>query len=205
MQVNMIKGFSVVTLFFVSLASVEVNTVAWHGRISADVMSKSDTLERPARFDFGRVATDQEIAAIDIDIRPDGKGLPVGEGNPTIGRKIYIAKCSACHGATGIEGPNDRLVIGVDTSSAQRRRVKAIGNYWPYATTVFDYVRRAMPFNEPGSLTDEEVYSLTAYLLHANGLIDSNKVLDAKTLPEVHMPAKKYFVPDDREDGAVIR
>jgi mono/diheme cytochrome c family protein len=205
MQVNMIKGFSVVTLFFVSLASVEVNTVAWYERISTDVMSKSDTLERPARFGFGRVATDHEIAAIDIDIRPDGKGLPEGEGNPTIGREIYIAKCSACHGATGIEGPNDRLVTGVDTSSAQRRRVKAIGNYWPYATTVFDYVRRAMPFNAPGSLTDEEVYSLTAYLLHANGLIDSKKVLNAKTLPEVFMPAKKYFVPDDREDGAVIR
>ncbi len=167
-------------------------------------LTQSDTLQPPERYGFGRVATEREIAMLDIDVRPDGKGLPPGQGNSVRGREIYIAKCSACHGATGVEGPNDRLVVG-DTTLVKSRRVKTIGNYWPYATTVFDYVRRAMPFNAPGSLTDEEVYSLTAYLLHANGLIDAKKELNAKSLPQVVMPAKKYFVPDDRQDGPVIR
>ncbi|WP_233818876.1 c-type cytochrome [Dyadobacter sp. CY312] len=200
----MIKKLSVITVLFVSLASYRSYTDGWQERVSEGLVAKPDTLEWPKSFGFGRPATEKEIAAIDIDIRPDGKGLPAGQGNAVTGKAIYAAKCSACHGATGIEGPNDRLVVG-DTSSVKSRRVKAIGNYWPYATTVFDYVRRAMPFNEPGSLTDEEVYSLTAYLLHANGLIDSKKVLNAKTLPQVDMPAKKYYVPDDREDGPVIR
>lgn len=204
MQVNMIKKLSVITVLLVSLASYRSYTDGWQQRVSAGSVTKPDTLEWPKSFGFGRTATEKEIAAIDIDIRPDGKGLPAGQGNAVTGKAIYAAKCSACHGATGIEGPNDRLVVG-DTLSVKNRRVKAIGNYWPYATTVFDYVRRAMPFNEPGSLTDEEVYSLTAYLLHANGLIDSKKVLNAKTLPQVNMPAKKYYVPDDREDGPVIR
>ena len=204
MQVNMIKKLSVITVLFVSLASYRSYTDGWQERVSGGLVTMPDTLEWPKSFGFGRPATEKEIAAIDIDIRPDGKGLPAGQGNAVTGREIYAAKCSACHGATGIEGPNDRLVVG-DTSSVKNRRVKAIGNYWPYATTVFDYVRRAMPFNEPGSLTNEEVYSLTAYLLHANGLIDSKKVLNAKTLPQVNMPAKKYYVPDDREDGPVIR
>lgn len=167
-------------------------------------IAEPDTLGWPTSFGFGRVATESEILDLDTDIRPDGKGLPAGEGNAVLGREIYLAKCSACHGATGTEGPDDRLVVG-DTTTVKNRKVKAIGNYWPYATTVFDYVRRAMPFNAPGSLTDAEVYSLTAYLLQANGLIKDGTVLNAKTLPGVYMPAKKYFIPDDREDGPVIR
>nr|WP_295922286.1 cytochrome c [uncultured Dyadobacter sp.] len=163
-----------------------------------------DTLSGPGHFGFGRPATGAEIAALDIDIRPDGKGLPKGEGNAAEGKAIYALKCAGCHGANGTEGPNDRLVVG-DTTQGRARRIKAIGNYWPHATTVFDYIRRAMPFNQPGSLTDREVYSLTAYLLHANGLWEEKAVLNAKNLPQIKMPARDRFVPDDRKDGPEIR
>ena len=166
-----------------------------------------DTLDWPKSFGFGKRASEKQIAAWDIDIPPNGKGLPAGEGNVPRGRQVYAAKCAACHGATGTEGPSDRLIAPDSTgkSGSAVRRVKAIGNYWPYATTIFDYIRRAMPFNEPGSLTDAEVYSVTAYLLHANGLWDDKAALNAKNLPNIKMPAQKSFVPDDRKDGPEIR
>lgn len=202
MQVNTIK--QVMLIFFSAgfLAAVR-HVDSGKGEVLSG-QPLADTLYYPERFGFGKPASAEKIALLDIDIRPDGKGLPAGKGNAEIGKQIYAAKCSACHGASGTEGPNDRLVVG-DTTATKNRRVKAIGNYWPYATTVFDYVRRAMPFNAPGSLTDEEVYSLTAYLLHANGLIKERDELNARTLPKIVMPAKKYFVPDDREDGPVIK
>lgn len=164
----------------------------------------ADTVSKPVHFGFGRPATQAEITMLDIDVRPDGKGLPTGEGNAVKGKAIYALKCAGCHGATGTEGPNDRLVVG-DTTKGGARRIRAIGNYWPYATTVFDYIRRAMPFNQPGSLTDEEVYSLTAYLLNANGLLAEDARLNAVTLPKIKMPAHDRFVPDDRKDGPEIR
>jgi S-disulfanyl-L-cysteine oxidoreductase SoxD len=151
------------------------------------------------RFGFGKAATPEKIAALDIDVRPDGKGLPAGSGTVAEGKQVYAAKCASCHGITGVEGPYNHLVSG-DTSKA-----KTIGNYWPYATTVFDYIRRAMPFTAPGSLTNKEVYDLTAFLLHANKLIDSATVINAQTLPKIEMPAKKLFVSDNRKGGAEIR
>lgn len=162
-----------------------------------------DTSHTPKIFGFGRVATQAEIDRLDIDVRPDGKGLPKGEGISAKGKGIFEAKCVACHGAGGIGGTNGSLVT--NKTPTDKRREKTIGNYWPYATTVFDYVRRAMPFNEPGSLSNEEVYHLTAYLLHANGIIDEKAVINAQTLPKVEMPAKNLFVPDDRKGGAEIR
>jgi S-disulfanyl-L-cysteine oxidoreductase SoxD len=161
----------------------------------------ADTISWPASFGFGHPATPGVIAALDISIRPDGRGLPAGSGNTQSGRAIYLLKCAACHGKTGIEGPLARLVAPMgDTTKA-----KAIGNYWPYATTLFDYTRRAMPYNAPGSLSADEVYSLTAYLLFANRIIDSNMVITAKNLPGVVMPARQLFVPDDRKGGPEIR
>lgn len=153
----------------------------------------------PVHFGFGKEASAEKISTIDIDVRPDGKGLPAGSGTVTEGRTVYIAKCASCHGNNGVEGPYNRLVSS-DTSNA-----KAIGNYWPYATTVFDYIRRAMPFTSPGSLSNEEVYNVTAYLLYANKIIDSNTVINAQNLPRIDMPAKKLFVPDDRKGGEEIR
>jgi cytochrome c len=161
----------------------------------------ADTTGWPASFGFGRAATPQEITAMDISIRPDGRGLPPGSGTAAAGKTIYAIKCAACHGKTGTEGPYARLIAPMgDTTKA-----KTIGNYWPYATTIFDYTRRAMPYNAPGSLSDAEVYSLTAFLLAANKIIDSSTVVDAQSLPLVKMPAHDLYVPDDRRGGPEVR
>ena len=156
----------------------------------------------PARFGIGRPATPQEIAAIDIDIMPDGRGLPAGRGTSAEGAAIYATKCAQCHGKTGKEGPNDVLVGPEPRTgfpfSQDPKLPHTIGNYWPYATTVFDYVRRAMPPTAPGSLTDDEVYALTAFLLHENELIAADAVMDKTTLAAVAMPAREHFVPDSR-------
>lgn len=156
----------------------------------------------PATFGIGRPATADEIAKLDIDVQPDGTGLPAGSATSADGAPIYAAKCSACHGKTGKEGPNDRLVGRLPGDAfpfARDPRIpKTIGNYWPYATTVFDYIRRAMPPDAPGSLKDTEVYSLTAYLLFLNDLITADFVVDAASLPKVKMPARDRFVPDPR-------
>jgi S-disulfanyl-L-cysteine oxidoreductase SoxD len=169
-----------------------------------------DTIAWPASFGFGRRAAPQEIAALDLSIRPDGKGLPAGSGRVSAGWEIYKIKCAACHGRTGVEGPYSRLVGPMgDTTRARTpgdtSRAKTIGNYWPYATTLFDYTRRAMPYNAPGSLSAEEVYHLTAFLLHANKIIDSNTVIDSKSLPGIVMPARQLYVPDDRHGGPEVR
>jgi S-disulfanyl-L-cysteine oxidoreductase SoxD len=160
----------------------------------------------PTRYGIGRVATAAEIAALDIDVRPDGTGLPAGAGTSSAGATIYASKCAQCHGATGKEGPNDVLVGRVSGDgfpfSADPKVPHTIGNYWPYATTVFDYIRRAMPTTAPGSLANDEVYALTAFLLHANGLIEAGAVMDRSSLPKVAMPAAKYFVPDTRKQAA---
>lgn len=150
----------------------------------------------PERFGIGRPASAEEIAARDIDIMPDGHGLPPGRGTPGEGATIYAAKCARCHGATGREGPNDVLVGREprDFSFSQNPRARrTIGNYWPYASTVFDYIRRAMPPDAPGSLSDNEVYALTAHLLHLNALVPADAVMDAASLPKVAMPAKDRF------------
>ena len=157
----------------------------------------------PERFGFGTPASAAEIAAWDRDIQPDGRGLPPGSGSVAEGRDIYAAKCAVCHGATGVEGPNDRLVRaagegfprGDDPDSWQQR---TIGNYWPYATTVFDYVWRSMPQNMPGSLSADDVYSLTAYLLALNEIVPESARLNADNLADIRMPARDQFTPDDR-------
>jgi cytochrome c len=156
----------------------------------------------PVRYGIGRPATPAEIAALDIDIMPDGTGLPAGRGTSAEGAPIYAAKCAQCHGRTGREGPNDVLVGREPRQgfpfSQDPALPHTIGNYWPYATTVFDYVRRAMPPTAPGSLTNDEVYALTAFLLNANELIAADAVMDKTTLAKVAMPAQKYFTRDTR-------
>jgi len=158
--------------------------------------------QAPARFGFGRPATPADIAAIDIDVRPDGRGLPAGRGTAADGATIYASKCASCHGKTGKEGPNDVLVGREPRTgfpfSQDPKLPHTIGNYWPYATTVFDYVRRAMPPTAPGSLTNDEVFALTAFLLNANELIPADAVMDQATLPKVQMPARQFFMPDTR-------
>ncbi|HEV8209895.1 MAG TPA: cytochrome c [Vicinamibacterales bacterium] len=156
----------------------------------------------PATFGIGRPATPAEIAALDIDIGPDGAGLPPGRGTAADGAPIYAARCASCHGKTGKEGPNDVLVGRLPGDAfpfaKDPRAPKTIGSYWPYATTVFDYIRRAMPPDKPGSLRDDEVYNLVAFLLASNELIPQDAVVDAASLPKVKMPARDHFVPDRR-------
>lgn len=156
----------------------------------------------PTSFGIGRPATPAEIAALDVDVRPDGHGLPPGRGTPAEGETIFAARCAGCHGRTGREGPNDVLVGRVPGDgfpfSKDPKVPHTIGNYWPYATTVFDYIRRAMPPDAPGSLRDTDVYALTAFLLSRNELVAADAVIDATTLPKVAMPAHDRFVADTR-------
>ena len=158
--------------------------------------------DTPARYGIGRAATPADIAAWDDDVMPDGSGLPPGSGTSSAGATIFAARCAGCHGKTGKEGPND-VLVGAEPRqgfpfSKDPNLPHTIGNYWPYATTVFDYIRRAMPPDAPGSLSDGDVYNLTAFLLHANDLIQADAVIDATTLPTVKMPALEHFVPDTR-------
>jgi cytochrome c len=133
------------------------------------------------------------LAPWDISIQPDGEGLPPGSGNAAAGAEIYAAKCLACHGEKGVGGPNDRLVGGHGTLT-ELQQVRTIGSFWPEASTVFDYVRRAMPFQAPQSLTNDEVYALTAYLLAENGIIDEDDTMNARTLARVEMPNRDGFI-----------
>jgi cytochrome c len=142
---------------------------------------------------LGREATPAQIAGWDISVGPDGVGLPPGKGTAATGAVVYEQKCQACHGARGAGQPNDRLVGGQGTL-AGKAPVRTIGSYWPYATTIFDYVRRAMPYDRSQSLTDDEVYAVTAYLLNLNGIIGERDEMNAQTLPKVKMPNQPNFI-----------
>ena len=142
---------------------------------------------------LGVEASAAEVAAWDISVGPDGAGLPAGSGTALTGAPVYAAKCLVCHGAEGGGRPNDRLVGGHGTLD-QAAPVKTIGSYWPYATTVFDYIRRAMPYLQPQSLTNDDVYALTAYILFLNGIVAEDDSMSARTLPEVQMPNQTSFI-----------
>lgn len=142
---------------------------------------------------LGKEISNDEVAAWDISIAPDGKGLPSGSGNVSAGAEVYAAKCAQCHGETGTEGPTDPLAGGIGSLTSEAP-AKTVGSFWPYATTLFDYTRRAMPFDAPQSLTADETYAVTAYVLHLNGIIENDAVLDAMTLPAIEMPNRDGFV-----------
>ena len=164
------------------------------------------------RYAFGRTPTRAEVAAWNTDVGPDGRELPPGRGTVAQGAALYQAKCAMCHNTNG-QGmaPVYPALIGRDPKAegfhfaSDPKLVKTIGNYWPYATTVFDYVSRAMPYNAPGSLSSNQVYALTAYLLATNKVIPSDATLDARTLRTVKMPYADRFVPDDRHGGPEVR
>ena len=142
---------------------------------------------------LGEPLSASQVEALDFTVLPDGTGLPPGSGDAAAGLKVYQRQCLICHGAQGQGGPNDTLVGGRGslTSAAP---VKTVGSYWPYATTIFDYLRRAMPHQAPGSLGADEIYALTAYLLAANGIIEPDREMNARTLPAVVMPNRDGFV-----------
>ena len=143
---------------------------------------------------LGRAATPEEIASWDISIGPDGAGLPPGSGTARQGEAVYIAKCLACHGEKGAGKPNDALVGGRGTLVGDQAPVKTAGSFWPYATTLFDYVRRAMPLNESKSLSNDELYAVVAYLLRLNEIVGENDTINAQTLPTVRMPNVDGFM-----------
>ena len=134
-----------------------------------------------------------DLAPWDISIQPDGTGLPPGSGDAAEGAQVYATHCVACHGAGGAGMPNDRLVGGQGTLD-QLQQVRTIGSFWPYASTVFDYIRRAMPFLAPQSLSNDDVYAVTAYLLAENGIIEKNATLDAQSLARIRMPNRDGFI-----------
>ena len=145
-------------------------------------------------FDFGRPASPDEIKLWDIDVLPDGKGLPEGSGNAH-GKEVFAENCAACHGDNGQGGIKDRLVGGQGTLASDNP-IKTVGSFWPYSTTLFDYLHRAMPYQAPGSLGVDDYYALTAYLLSLNGILPADGKLDKETLPKVKMPNRDGFIPD---------
>lgn len=163
----------------------------------------------PARWGFGRPPEAATVARRDVDVLPDGTGLPPGRGSVGEGGEVYRRRCAVCHGPGGSDGAFVPLVSAPDErafpSSTGPRVPATVGNYWPHATSLFEYVRRAMPMHRPGTLDDGEVYAVVAWILHRNGIVEAGAVMDAEALPAVRMPARDRFVPDDRTGGPGVR
>jgi S-disulfanyl-L-cysteine oxidoreductase SoxD len=152
------------------------------------------------QYNVGRLATPEEIATADVSVLPNGLGLPAGQGSARDGKDVYASRCAACHGVEGEGRAGYPPLVGGRGSMTSAAPLLTVGSYWPYATTVWDYVRRAMPYEAPGSLTADEVYALTAWILTANGIIEETAVLDQHTLPLVQMPNRDGFTSDPRPD-----
>jgi hypothetical protein len=152
------------------------------------------------QYNLGRPATAKEIRKRDISVAPDGTGLPVGHGSVEEGRFIYKALCGGCHGDHGQGFGDYAPLVGGQGSLKSKDPVLTVGSYWPYATTIWDYTRRAMPYPQPGTLTPNETYAVTGFILYMNGIVDEKAELNEKTLPKVKMPNRDGFVPDPRPD-----
>lgn len=156
--------------------------------------------QTPSYQDLGKTPTAEEIQKWDISIGPDGKELPPGNGTPDEGAKIFAAKCAVCHGPDQKGTQLAPSLVGGNGTLTTLNPVRTVGNYWPFATTLWDYINRAMPRLQGNTLKPDEVYSLTAFLLYRNGIIQETDVMDAKTLPKVHMPNRDGFVPANLDD-----
>jgi len=202
--------FTIVLLFGTVACRDSEPTIDGVGR-PADV---GPVVAAPARFSFGTAADSSAIAAWNIDANAAGEGLPPGSGTYGEGARLYSKQCAACHGQSGEGGGSGAVLYPKLISKEQMpdfpfgrdpKIVKTIGNYWPYATTVYDYIHRSMPLTAPGSLTPPEVYSIVAYLLAENGVVPATAVIDATSLPKIRMPARDKFVADDRKGGPAFR
>jgi mono/diheme cytochrome c family protein len=161
-------------------------------------------LAQGGKHNLGRVPTPEELKARDISVFPTGEGLPAGEGSAKEGRSIYVVRCASCHGEHGEgHGANPPIAGGLRTLNSDGP-LATVGSYWPYATTAWDYISRAMPYQAPGSLTAREVYSVTAYVLYLDGIVSESEVLNAKSLPKVKMPNRDGFVADPRPDTRTL-
>ena len=194
----MMRRIAIHVIFVISLISV-----------SSITAQTTQQAPKPQRLGIGRAATPDEIRALDVDVMPDGTGLPDGRGTVAEGATTYAAKCASCHGKSGEGKPFDQLVgrnAGEGFAFAKDPKlVKTVGNYWPYATTLFDYTARTMPFAQPGTLSANEVYGLVAYLLFLNKIVPEDAVMDRSTLPKVMMPARDRFVIDNRTGGPKVK
>jgi mono/diheme cytochrome c family protein len=169
-------------------------------KVSALVVVASVTLAAQSpKFGVGQPPTPEEIRELGSAIAPDGTGLPAGSGTVAAGREVFSTKCARCHGPTG-EGDIGARLVGGQGTLRTPRPLKTVGSFWPYSTTLWDYVNRAMPFDQPGSLTPPEVYAAVAFVLNLNGIIDDGTVMDAASLPKVRMPNRDGFVSDPRPD-----
>jgi cytochrome c len=169
-------------------------------KLSALLLAAAATLAAQSpRYGVGRPPTPDEMRGLGSAIAPDGTGLPPGSGTVAAGRELFEAQCARCHGPGGEGGVGARLVGGQGTL-ATPRPLRTVGSFWPYATTLWDYVNRAMPFDRPGLLSPPEVYAAVAYVLNLNGIIDERQVMDAASLPKVKMPNRDGFVADPRPD-----
>ena len=183
----------------------------WAALLMVTSVTISGALAQMPTYGVGRAPTAEELKAWDLTIPPDGQGLPPGQGTAVLGKPVYAERCAACHGDNG-DDPKYRALVGGrgPLTSAELsenldwllggKPVLTIGKFWPYATTLWSYINRAQPFDEPGSLTPDQVYAVTAYLLYLNGIIGEADVLNARTLPAVKMPNRDGFVPDARPD-----
>jgi S-disulfanyl-L-cysteine oxidoreductase SoxD len=167
--------------------------------LAAVTVASASGAQAQSPYGIGRPATAAEIAGWNIDVDRDGHNLPPGSGSVSHGQEVFDAQCASCHGAKGAGGVGDRLVGGQGTL-ASPKPVKTVGSYWPYAPTLFDYIRRAMPQNAPESLSNEDVYAVSAYILNLNGLLPADATLDAKALSAIKMPNRGMFVGDPRPD-----
>ncbi|MBT8069247.1 MAG: c-type cytochrome [Xanthomonadales bacterium] len=160
----------------------------------------ADSHGKAGQYGIGKAATAEEIAGWDIDIRPDGKGLPPGSGSVEDGEMMYEEKCASCHGSFGEGVGRYPVLSGGEGSLTEPRPEKTVGSYWPYASTLWDYIHRAMPFTQPQSMSDDEVYAITAYVLYLNDLVEDDFVLTAETFTSIEMPNQDGFFLDDRPD-----
>ena len=145
---------------------------------------------------LGKPASPQEIAAWNLTVYPDGKGLPLGHGSVSEGKQVYERQCASCHGSNGLGGSSEELAGG-NHKLTDPNPDKTIGTYWPYATTLFDFVRRSMPPNSPNALSNDQIYAVCAYLLHLNGIIQETAEMNATTLTQVKMPNREGFLRID--------
>ena len=158
-----------------------------------------------SKFGLGRTATPAEVKAWDIDVRPDGQGLPKGQGKVSDGEKLYNEQCASCHGDFGEGIDRWPVLVGGKGTLNEDDPVKTIGSYWPYASTVYDYIRRAMPFGNAQSLSADETYALTAYILYMNEVVNDEKfVLSNKNFASIKLPNEKNFIKDARPDTALV-
>jgi cytochrome c len=162
-------------------------------------MACAPRAQAQSSYGLGRPATPAEIAGWNIDVDRDGHNLPPGSGTVSHGHEVFDQQCAACHGGKGEGGVGDRLVGGQGTLTTPKP-VRTVGSYWPYAPTLFDYIRRAMPQNAPQSLSNDDVYAVSAYILNLNGLLPADATLDAKALSAIKMPNRNAFVGDPRPD-----